>query len=63
MLKPNLAPGEKPFACDAAGCCKSFVSKSKLLDHLKRHAGEKSHKCMVCGKQYANKQDLRLHLK
>ncbi|KAG8258166.1 Zinc finger protein Gfi-1b [Homalodisca vitripennis] len=55
--------GEKPFVCDRLGCTKSFVSKAKLTEHLQRHNGEKRHKCPVCGKQYANKPDLRIHLR
>ncbi|XP_046687202.1 zinc finger protein 431-like [Homalodisca vitripennis] len=57
------AEGEKPFVCDRLGCTKSFVSKAKLTEHLQRHNGEKRHKCPVCGKQYANKPDLRIHLR
>lgn len=53
--------GERPFVCNRPNCCKSFVSKSKLVEHLQRHNGEKRHMCCLCGKKYANKHDLRAH--
>lgn len=53
--------GERPFVCNRPNCCKSFVSKSKLVEHLQRHNGEKRHMCSLCGKKYANKHDLRAH--
>lgn len=50
----------RPYICDACGV--SYVSKSNLLSHIKRHTGERDHVCHKCGKSFIRRDGLQKHL-
>ena len=41
----------------------TFIRKTKLDEHVRRHKGEKRFSCLVCNKTYSGSYDLRKHLK
>uniref|UniRef100_H3BG69 Zinc finger protein 410 n=1 Tax=Latimeria chalumnae TaxID=7897 RepID=H3BG69_LATCH len=55
--------GEKPFACEAVGCTRSFAEYSSLRKHMLVHSGEKPHQCTVCGKTFSQSGSRNVHMK
>ena len=43
--------GEKPFACDWAGCGKVFSIKGNMLVHRKLHTDDSPFECSICQKR------------
>ena len=58
---PEFAPelvfvtiaGERPFVCTI--CNRAFNQKNALQMHLKKHSGDKSHKCPYCMMAFVQK--------
>lgn len=46
----RIHTGDKPHACEYAGCDKSFIQRSALTVHIRVHTGEKPHECETCEK-------------
>lgn len=44
-------------------CHKAFNQKNALQIHLKRHSGEKPHKCSYCELAFTQKGNLKTHIK
>ncbi|GAB0097503.1 zinc finger protein 354A-like isoform X1 [Sergentomyia squamirostris] len=51
---------EKKYKCSQ--CPYTSKNASNLKKHLKTHTGFKPYECALCGKVYAEKYDLRIHL-
>jgi predicted RNA-binding Zn-ribbon protein involved in translation (DUF1610 family) len=47
--------------CDT--CTKAFPSKSKLMNHVRVHTGDKPYTCGTCRKSFADKSNLMKHMK
>eukprot|EP00178_Gracilaria_changii_P021419 TRINITY_DN63669_c0_g1_i1.p1 TRINITY_DN63669_c0_g1~~TRINITY_DN63669_c0_g1_i1.p1 ORF type:complete len:214 (+),score=42.19 TRINITY_DN63669_c0_g1_i1:219-860(+) len=59
----RMHTGERPYACSAPGCKKSFRWKSSLTYHEKAiHTSVKPYKCAPCRKQFVEKRKYKLHL-
>ncbi|XP_044731687.1 zinc finger protein 569-like [Chrysoperla carnea] len=44
-------------------CPQAFHVRKVLMNHVRRHTGEKPHKCQVCGKAFIQKIALTIHTK
>ncbi|XP_044727323.1 zinc finger protein 883-like isoform X2 [Chrysoperla carnea] len=44
-------------------CSQAFHKRRTLVNHERRHTGEKPHKCEVCGKGFAQNTALKIHTK
>lgn len=44
-------------------CEKTFWQKSKLVQHIGMHTGEKPFACDVCGRSFRQRQSLKMHMK
>ncbi|XP_044731754.1 zinc finger protein 845-like [Chrysoperla carnea] len=44
-------------------CPQAFYERRILVHHVRRHTGEKPHKCEVCGKTFAQKIAMKIHTK
>lgn len=53
---------EAKFKCNADGCDKAYITKSKLERHLKKHIGKRDLLCHLCDKAYFFQRDLSRHL-
>jgi KRAB domain-containing zinc finger protein len=56
--KKKAAPA---FACKTCG--KAFTTSSKLVVHMRKHTGEKSHVCGICDKAFAAGGSLTVHMR
>ena len=54
--------GTRRFACPHEGCCKVFLRRSFLTQHLKRHRGERqrAHLCTACVGEGSDKPEYAL---
>lgn len=43
--------------------CPQVFQKSLLDEHINTHTGNKPHKCLICGSGFADKSNLRTHVK
>lgn len=53
--------GEKLFVCDK--CAKVFLSRVKLISHLKYHQDEKKKSCSRCPSSFTEERGLKTHLR
>lgn len=51
----------RPFNCQL--CNKTYVSKSVLKKHLKKHLGLFKHACEICGKRFFERSALKKHMR
>lgn len=49
------------FICTHAGCSKSYNVRSYLIEHERKHTGEKPYKCRNCDKNFFRILDLKKH--
>lgn len=42
-------------------CSQRFITLKNLLDHERRHTGDKPHICNMCSKGFYNEEDLNIH--
>lgn len=54
-------PSSRKFKCQH--CPKSFVTNQTLRDHINIHTGEKPYPCKICGKAFANKPNMTMHIR
>merc|ERR1712129_598374 len=52
---------KQTFVCLYSFCNKSFTDKSHFNDHMRRHAGDKRHKCEYCSKAFVTFTELKVH--
>merc|ERR1712173_484003 len=55
--------GKKPFQCSFAGCNKRFARRDGLNNHIKRHIGDKKHKCSHCSRSFVTGNELKIHMR
>ena len=55
--------GERPYVCQAPGCTSRFVRSDELSRHTRKHTGVKPHGCNTCGRKFARKDHLDVHVK
>ncbi len=53
---------ERRFKCPYDGCGKTYATSELLDRHQRTHTGEKNFKCMLCGKAYAGRAQLKDHM-
>ncbi|KAJ8311618.1 hypothetical protein KUTeg_010973 [Tegillarca granosa] len=51
--------GERPYSCTECG--KKFTLSNTLARHRRKHSGDK-YQCHICGKQYASRWNLTVHV-
>ena len=44
-------------------CCKSFLCRNQLIDHVKTHTGEKPYSCPICNKKCSLSGNLIKHMR
>ncbi|XP_010131748.1 PREDICTED: zinc finger protein GLI1-like, partial [Buceros rhinoceros silvestris] len=57
---------KKEFVCHWAACSREqrpFKAQYMLVVHMRRHTGEKPHKCTGCNKAYSRLENLKTHLR
>eukprot|EP00794_Sanderia_malayensis_P018129 gene18129-19939_t len=59
----GIHSGERPFSCQFPGCEKSFLTKTNLDDHERKHVNAREFECATCQKRFNLKGDLRQHEK
>lgn len=64
----RIHTGERPYACAAKGCERSFRTATELARHKRLHTGEKPYVCQAhnCGKMFRRRHHMvehsRMHL-
>ena len=59
----RIHTGEKPFVCSFEDCNERFADKSTLNSHIRRHIGDKRHKCSFCSKAFVTSSELTHHIR
>lgn len=59
-LLTHTGPESWEFECEI--CKRKCMTKAKLQDHLRTHTKEKPFVCQVCGRSYAHRHNLRIHV-
>ncbi|VDO49518.1 unnamed protein product [Schistosoma margrebowiei] len=63
----HIAGNKKSFVCLWRECVRGtrpFKAQYMLVVHMRRHTGEKPHKCIVsCTKRYSRLENLKTHLR
>ncbi|XP_052251460.1 gastrula zinc finger protein 5-1-like isoform X1 [Dreissena polymorpha] len=62
-LNADMSCRQKLFHCTFSACRKFFTSRTQLQIHTRTHTGEKPHKCLNCGKAFAQSNNLYRHLR
>lgn len=52
---------EKKYSCEV--CLRKFSRPEKVRIHMRVHTGEKPYNCLICHKNYQQKNDLNRHIK
>lgn len=54
--------GEKPYACPAPRCNRSFAQKSGLETHINVHTGDKPFACQYCARRFGDRSACNRHV-
>ncbi|XP_055934134.1 zinc finger protein 341-like isoform X1 [Argiope bruennichi] len=53
---------KKDNKLSCAYCCKNFTKNFDLQQHIRCHTGEKPFQCIVCGRAFAQKSNVKKHM-
>ncbi|GBN02693.1 Zinc finger protein 341 [Araneus ventricosus] len=56
----NQSKKDNKLSC--AYCCKNFTKNFDLQQHIRCHTGEKPFQCIVCGRAFAQKSNVKKHM-
>ncbi|XP_068436934.1 early growth response protein 1-like [Clinocottus analis] len=59
----TTAPGERPYACPAAGCERRFSRSDELTRHVRVHTGQRPFQCRVCMRGFSRSDHLTTHIR
>ncbi|VDM71201.1 unnamed protein product [Strongylus vulgaris] len=62
VLNPTPIFERADFVSGCQFCDKSFTNQGNMQVHQRVHTGEKPYSCSACGKSYAQKVGLKIHL-
>ena len=53
---------KRPYACNVAGCTKTYTTRFSLRRHIASHSKTKQHVCVLCMKTFTLAQYLKEHM-